>query len=897
MPHRFSDPSSLAESERRLRFLDGLSQTTRALTEPAQVMQATARLLGEHLGASRCAYAWVEDDQDHFELIGDYNDGVDSIVGRYAFSDFGAEVLRLMRADEPYVNHDVDVDPRTAPGDLSAYRLTRIQAVICVPLHKHGVFVAAMAVHQNTPRRWTDGEIALVREVVSRCWDALDRIRNEQALREANEQLSLALAAGHLGDWSWDAASDVVTLSERGCEIFGLPRGAQVTWAGMRERLHPDDREAARVAVLEAAAARTVYGIQYRVLVPGQPVRWVSAQGRATYRPDGSLHRMIGIVQDVTAWREAEEAARVEARMLELLNRTGAALAAQLDLQALLQEATDAATRLTGARFGAFFYNGVDAQGEALLLYTLSGAPRSAFEHFGHPRPTALFGPTFRGEPPLRIDDVLADPRYGQWSPHHGMPPGHLPVRSYLAVPVLGRDQRVIGGLFFGHPDPGVFTERSERLALGVAAQAAIAVDNAMLYAQSQRAAEERRMLLDSERAARQEAERANALKDEFLATLSHELRTPLAAILGWAHILRRKLAPELAELHKGVEVIERSARAQAQLIDDLLDMSRVTSGKLRLELEPVAPIAFVEPAIEALRPAADAGGVRIQAMLDAAAGPVTGDAARLQQVVWNLVANAIKFTPRGGTVQVLLRRAEAHAEITVRDTGIGIEPAFLPHIFDRFRQADGSTTRRYGGLGLGLSIVRHLVELHGGRVRAHSAGEGTGATFVVELPLAEAAERGAAARAQPGEHGQAELAPAAPPGAVDLGGVRVLVVDDEPDTRDLFRRVLEDCGAEVLTAGNARDAVEAVRAHRPRVLLSDIGMPDVDGYELLRRVRALGADAGGELPAIALTAFARAEDRARALRAGFSEHVSKPVEPALLIATVAAIAGRDADG
>ncbi|MBA2675832.1 MAG: GAF domain-containing protein, partial [Ramlibacter sp.] len=694
-----------------------------------------------------------------------------------------------------------------------------------------------MAVHQKVPREWLVEEIELVREVVSRCWETLDRIRGEQALRDVNQRLSLALQAANLGDWSWDVASDALTLGERTCEIFGLPRGVAITWSALRELLHPDDRDAARLAVEQALRDRSVYSLQYRVLpAGGRAQRWVSAQGKATYWPDGTVHRMIGIAQDVTARREAEESARDEAQVLELLNRTGAVLAAQLDLEALLQQATDAATQLTGARFGAFFYNGTDAQGEAYLLYTLSGAPRAAFEQFGHPRPTALFGPTFRGEPSILIEDVLKDPRYGQWGPHHGMPPGHLPVRSYLAVPVTGRDQRVIGGLFFGHPEPGVFTERSQRLAIGVAAQAAIAVDNAMLYAQSRNAAEERRTLLDSERAARQEAERANTLKDEFLATLSHELRTPLSAILGWAHILRQKLPPEHAELRKGIDVIERGTRAQTQLIDDLLDMSRITSGKMRLDVQAVAPAGFIEAAVETVRPAADAGGVRLEVLLDPAAGPVAGDPARLQQVVWNLLANAVKFTPRGGRVQVLLARVASHVEITVADSGIGVKPEFLPHIFDRFRQADGSTTRRYGGLGLGLSIVKRLVELHGGRVRAHSGGEGQGTSFVVELPVKAVHERGA--RHLPADDG---LNHAPLFDAVDLHGLKVLVVDDEADARDLLMRLLRDCGAEVLVADGADAALAAVQAHRPDVLVSDIGMPDVDGYELLRRVRALG--------------------------------------------------------
>jgi PAS domain S-box-containing protein len=891
MPLDQRPPLTVAESEKRLRFLDALSQATRSLGEPHDIMRTTARLLGEHLGVNRCAYAQVEQDQNHFDLIGDYNDGVSSIVGRYAFSDFGDPVLQLMRADKPYVNPDVDSDPLTAGTDLSAYRLTEIQAVICLPLHKSGRFVAAMAVHQKVARQWSAEEVDLVGVVVARCWETLDRIRGDKALREAHQRLSLALSAGELGDWSWDAASDLIMLSDRAAAIFCLPDNKPRTRTAMHDLLHPDDREMARLSAHAAAQDQGIYSIEYRVRAGAGRWRWVSVQGKATYKSDGALDGMIGILQDVTGRRAAQEAERSQAQLLEVLNQTGAALAAELDLETLLQRVTDAATKLTGARFGAFFYNGTDEQGAAYLLYTLSGAPKEAFEKFGHPRPTALFGPTFNGAPPIRSDDVQADARYGQWAPHHGMPPGHLPVRSYLAVPVVSRTGAAIGGLFFGHPEPAVFGERSERLAVGIAAQAAIAIDNARLYAQAQRDGEEKRALLESERAARREGERANAIKDEFLATLSHELRTPLSAILGWAHILRRKISPGEADLHKGIEVIERSTRVQTQLIDDLLDMSRITSGKVRLDLQPVAPITVVEAAVDTVRPAADGAGVTIELQLDPAAGPIAADPARLQQVVWNLLVNAVKFTPRGGKVHVTLEQIDGQVQITVADSGVGIKPDFLPHIFDRFRQADGSTTRRYGGLGLGLSIVKHLVELHGGAVQADSPGQGAGATFVVKLPVNAMHSDEHAGRAASGA-----MSPhSAPFDAIELKGIKALVVDDEADARDLMKRVLEDCGAEVTVANGAEAALQAIQRDRPDVLISDIGMPDIDGYELLRRVRQLGPAAGGALPAIALTAFARPEDRVRALRAGFSVHVSKPVESAELIATVAALAGRGA--
>jgi signal transduction histidine kinase/ActR/RegA family two-component response regulator len=603
-------------------------------------------------------------------------------------------------------------------------------------------------------------------------------------------------------------------------------------------------------------------------------------------------NRSVGRVwtfRDITERRRAEDALRDETRILELLNRTGTALAAKLDLQSLAQAVTDAATQLSGARFGAFFYNTTDEKGEAFTLCTVSGAPREAFEKFGDPRATPLFGPAFGGDLCVRCDDVLADPRYGEIAPHLNMLPGHLSVRSYLAVPVISRSGETIGGLFFGHPRVAAFNERTERIIVGVAAQAAIAIDNARLYEAAQTAAEERKMLLDSERSARTAAERLSALKDAFLANLSHELRTPLSAIVGWSQVLRRGAKDE-ADLHKGLETIERNARVQTQLIEDLLDMSRIASGKVRLDIQPADPVAFIEAAIETVRPAADAKGIRLEKLLDPAAGPISGDPSRLQQVLWNLLSNAIKFTPRGGKVQVLLERVNSHIEITVADTGIGIKPEFIDSVFDRFHQADASTTRKYGGLGLGLSIVKQLVELHGGTVRVESPGENLGTTFAIQLPLTVVYRRSS------GEgrfHPQAAEAIPVDFKVADLSGVKVLVVDDEVDALALIKRVLVDCGANVQTASTADEALVLVEKERPHILLSDIGMPDVDGFELLRRVRGLGQARGGRLPAIALTAFARSEDRTRALRAGFLVHVSKPVEPAELIATVASVAGR----
>ncbi|MBA3569124.1 MAG: response regulator [Pyrinomonadaceae bacterium] len=384
-------------------------------------------------------------------------------------------------------------------------------------------------------------------------------------------------------------------------------------------------------------------------------------------------------------------------------------------------------------------------------------------------------------------------------------------------------------------------------------------------------------------------AERANQLKDEFLATLSHELRTPLTSIVGWAEMLGNPKLDPVASL-RAIEVIRRNARMQVQMIDDLLDVSRIITGKLRLSVQPVDLGTIIIAAVDGLRPAAEAREIRLQLHLDSPAGQVSVDPDRLQQVAWNLISNAIKFTPKGGRVIVSLDRVESHVEVTVSDTGLGIAPEFLPHVFDRFRQADATTTRIFGGLGLGLSIVRQLVELHGGTVRVDSEGEGLGSTFTVSLPLM--AVRRAISDTESAQQPEFKLPEFdCPP---ELNGLRVLVVDDEADTCELLQVILEGCGARVKTAKSAAAALEAVANGVFDVLISDIGMPDEDGYSLIAKVRALGKERGDKVPAAAaLTAYVGEKDRIRVLKSGFQTHVPKPISPSELVAVVANLAGR----
>jgi PAS domain S-box-containing protein len=530
----------------------------------------------------------------------------------------------------------------------------------------------------------------------------------ERDLRESRERLALAIEAADLGYWAWDPGDDLMTLSPRVAAIFGVPADKPITRTDIRNLVHPEEREVARQANERAMRDGVDYDMEYRVIRPDGVTVWVATRGRLQKDTSGKVVRMLGVIQDITRRKEAEQ---------------------------------------------------------------------------------------------QRLD------------------------------------------------------------------------------------------LLEAERAARTEAEKANRAKDEFLSIVSHELRTPLNAILGWTEVLKvdEALTPDIRE---GLAVIERNAWAQAKIIEDLLDMSRIISGKVRLEVQRVDLPVVIDAALASMQPAADAKGLRLQKVVDPSAGPVSGDPARLQQVVWNLLSNAIKFTGKGGRVSLTLARVNSHVEIVVSDNGTGISPEFLPYVFDRFRQEESATQRQHGGLGLGLAIVKHLVELHGGSIEVKSPGAGKGATFQVSLPLTPLHSHADESH----RHHPVSRLPTDPVWTPpNLRGVRALVVDDDLDSRQLLKRLLEDCHAEVTMAGNVQEALGALDHGHFEVIVSDIGMPHRDGYDFIRELRGRPANQGGGTPAIALTAFARSEDRTRAMLAGFDLHIAKPVDAKELCAVVSRLAVRTA--
>ena len=589
----------------------------------------------------------------------------------------------------------------------------------------------------------------------------------------------------------------------------------------------------------------------------------------------GDVELIAGTTRDVTERRRGEQLLVAQNRALELL-LTGSPLRDVLG--ALAEVVQDQADRNVFAAIRILDeHRGILVTAAAPNLPASYIAAMDGIEAAGGEGARAAASEEMTCSPDLATEESWKGQAH--W-------PLSMGIEAAWSMPIRALDGRALGtfGIYFREQRPP--SERETRIVEGLGRIAALASERA-------RSEQQREELLRRERAARAEAERASRMKDEFLSTLSHELRTPLHAILGWSQVLTRRGTADLAT---GLEVIERNARAQTKIIDDLLDMSRIVSGKVRLDVQSVDLAAVARLALETVRPGADAKGIKLLAVLDPLAGPVTGDPNRLQQVFWNLLTNAVKFTPRGGRVQVFLERVSSHLELRVIDTGQGISPAFLPHVFDRFTQADASNTRQHAGLGLGLAIVKQLVGLHGGSVRAKSAGPGEGTTFCVELPLQSVNSDlpDALDRLRPGRSEEADrVVPNPASRFADFRGLKILVVDDEADARLLLRRLFEHSRATVLEASSAAAALSLLHSARPDVLVSDIGMPGESGYFLIRQIRALPAEAGGATPAVALTAYARTEDRAQAILAGFQHHVAKPVEPAELIAMVASLTQR----
>ncbi len=743
--------------------------------------------------------------------------------------------------------------------------------------------------------------------------DADERVR--EARRNSEERYRFLTENLPVQVWTATPDGNLDYVTDQTARHFGLtaPRLLADGWQNV---VHPDDLPLAVERWIHAIRTGETYEVEFRLRLATGLYAWHLARAVPHRNAGGAIVGWLGTNTNIEEQRDHQrrtqalldevaaqaDQLRHQNRLLGLGVETGVALTRAGSLADALRACADAVARHLDAAFVGIWT--IDDAAEWLELQA-SGGTTPPFDevHARVPAGRLAIGKIAAARRPRVTPQGTGDPRVSQevedieasedaekkWAVRDGLV-------AFAGYPLVVGDA-VVGVIAARARHP--FSEASlfalESVAHGLAQairRHRAEAERGHLLAEAERAhqalratLDERERLLESTDEARRKAELASRTKDEFLATASHELRTPLNAILGWARILRGG-AIDAAGLVRGLETIERNAKAQVQLIEDILDGSRIITGKLHLEIRPVDLAEVLRSALDAVRPSAVAKNIALGATLDRAAGRMTGDADRLQQVVWNLVTNAIKFTPKGGKVDVVLERKDKFIVLLVKDTGLGIRADFLPHVFERFRQADATTTRRHGGLGLGLALVRHLVESHGGTVRVESEGEGRGATFVVMLPGAPASPEAIEASLP------AVVGDTAPESAVpnSLDGISVLVIDDEPDARDLVATVLRTRGADVMVAASVEQALDLLERRSPRVLVSDIGMPVVDGYSLLRRIRALGTK-GAQIPALALTAYAREEDRRRALEAGFQTYVAKPVEPDTLVRMVAELA------
>ncbi|MGP1387742.1 MAG: response regulator [Thainema sp.] len=658
--------------------------------------------------------------------------------------------------------------------------------------------------------------------------------------------------------------------------------------------VHPDDRD--RVQSAWRQCAEDTSSQEYRVIRPDDTVIWIRDRCFPIYDDQGDLLWIGGIAEDISDRKQAEATITADLHDTRLLQELGARLTSEENIQVLYNETMAAAISLSRADAGSFQCFEFDAN--ELKLLAAHGLSQTIVNHFDRvmaSSQTSCGQALIHGERAFVDFDAPDDPD-GSLKMH--LDAGFLSAQS---TPLISRSGKFIG-MFSTHwrrrHRP---CDRELRFLDLLARQAADLIEQRQSIAERQR-------LLERERAAREEAEQVNRIKDEFLAVLSHELRSPLNPILAWSKLLQIKKLDD-AKVKQGLNTIERNVKLQTQLIDDLLDVAKILRGKLKLNIAPVNLASVIRSAMEVVRTAAEAKSISLQfEPIDIC--QVQGDGARLQQIVWNLLSNAVKFTPNGGRVEVELEQVSgeegenigelpslhqpsnppthppihpsthspSYAQITVTDTGRGINPDFLPYIFQSFRQADSSTTRQYGGLGLGLSIVKNLVDAHGGRIMANSLGEGQSATFTVQLPLLKA---GAA-------HSPSE---SQAPVDLDLMGIKVLAVDDLEDARDLLTIMLNQYGAEVEVVASGHEVLAHLETFQPDVLVCDIGLPEMDGCDLIQQIRALPFEQGRDVPAIAVTAYAREEDHQRTLQRGFQRHITKPIEPEQLIAAIAELA------
>jgi len=857
--HEGTAKDRLREQERRHAFLLMLGDRLRGRSDPVAIMEAASEALGRHLAVSRVGYGEIDLDEQTVHVERDWTDGtVASLAGETRPLDvFGPAIIKALRTGRALQLSNIAADPRSAPY-APGYASIGTRSLLVVPLIKDGRFTAILYLHEPAARQWSDADAALAQEVAERTWAAVVQARAEAALRQSEARFRAAVQAVSGILWTNNAAGEMVGEQPGWATLTGQTF-EEYQGYGWAKAAHPEDAQPTVDAWSRAVAERRPFIFEHRIRRHDGAWRYFAIRAIPAFDQEGAVREWVGVHTDVTEQRDTEATLREESHTLEVLNRTGSALAAELGLDRIVQKVTDAATELSGAGFGAFFYNVVEDGREAYTLYAISGVPREAFSKFPMPRNTAVFGPTFRGEGIIRSDDITLDPRYGQNTPRHGMPEGHLPVRSYLAVSVVSRSGEVLGGLFFGHPKPGVFTERAERIVTGIAAQAAIAIDNARLYEAAQREVVARKAAEDSlrrlnetlerlveERTAallreveeRRRAEEALRQGEKLQAIgqltggIAHDFNNIMQVVTSGATLLR---LPNLPQERKAIVLdgMTKAAQNAKELTSRLLAFARK---------QALQPVAFnlnerFAGMSELLRHTL---GSRIRVENDFAPDlwPVHADPSQFEVAVLNLAVNARDaMLPEGGVLILQTRSIplEATSEraggayvcVAVRDTGKGIPPAVLARVFEPFFTTKGPDK----GTGLGLAQVHGFAKQSGGDIAIESVpGEGT--TVTIHLPRATSAARPAAPLAQTQESDGTALQRTA--------GKIVLVVEDNPDVASFAASMLEGLGYVTRRAADAGKALALLGSgEQVHAVFSDVVMPGaVNGVQLASVLR-----------------------------------------------------------
>ncbi|MGH9851506.1 MAG: ATP-binding protein, partial [Blastocatellia bacterium] len=908
-----TDVHEQIQEARDERFLANISERTRLARDVDELMWGVSAAMGEHLRVSQCFFTELEVEPDRFTIHHDYHPHGPSVAGTYARSAFGQELVEELSAGRTVVVRDIASDKRTV--DYSeTYRLFACGAFVAAPLLRGERQVSSLIAGSVEAREWSEREINLLETVSERAWLAVEKLRLDAELRGSNTRFERAESASGGYVYEWDLKTNEIERTAGFGQVMGYgPDETEPLDDWWKSLVHHEDLDRAMEEVSAAIERGAGYSIEYRMRHKDSHYVYMWDQGLVMHDRAGRPARVIGSTVDITRRKQAEEEiARLlaeeqrHAHKLQELNAASLAINAAASADELVRLINEKARELIGARMSVvnLLHDGGWSRSETVA--SLSDEYAAWRNYDGQPAGLGIYRLISSENRTMRMTqaELEAHPAWRNFSGEAGK---HPPLRGWLAAALVTSDGECCGAVQLSDKCVGgkaaEFTAADEALLAQLAQVASVALENQRVYEQAQ--------------AARALADEANRAKDEFLAVVTHELRSPLNAMLGYARMFSVKPALGEAEARHAFEVIKRSGERQKGLIDDLLDTARIITGKLRLDARPVNLAPIINEALDAVRLAAKAKNIALAAKLDAHAGQITGDSERLQQVVWNLVNNAIKFTPENGRVEIELKRDGPRIVIAVSDTGKGIAPEFLPHVFERFTQQDASRTRRHGGLGLGLALVKHLVELHGGTIESASAGEGHGATFTINLPVravsgqTETGRRGDGETGRQGDRetrgqGDRESKGLVPPfspsplppvsSSPPLAGLWALVVDDEDDARELVSRVLSNHGARVTAVSSAAEAWAMITDQtwetRPGALVIDIGLPEEDGYSLMRRIREWEREHNGRLHAIALTAYGRAQDRVQALMAGFQMHVPKPVEPEELVAVIKSLVG-----